>query len=128
MKPYQTVIDIIRELAHGHPDTHSGDKYFDWLEKTPHCIFGHAVARLGGQAVDPVDGARPGGILAPNGEWVAAGHESASYLDWPKLGVAPPSEEEAAWSDRVQQAQDSDSAWLEAVELADEEVGPVGIG
>lgn len=116
MKPYQTVIDIIRDLAEQHAERTSADAYFDYDRKRPECIFGYALAILGGEPRIE-DGYR---VVGPKGDVLARGYQSASVVNWSGLDIEPPSSLEANWSDAVQNRQDAGFSWGDAVRYADE--------
>lgn len=112
MKPYSTVIDSIRTLAGLEPERTSVDKYFNYKEGKPECIFGHVIALLGGRGIYAT-------VLSPDGLTVAKGYQDASDVDWSALGVERPGAGEASWSNCVQGQQDVGLSWGEAVRLAD---------
>lgn len=116
MKPYQTVIDIIRHLAQEQSDRRSQDTYFNYDTNTPECIFGHALAILGARAHKNDFGCE---VVNPEGARLIAGYAYASDVNWPRLGIENPTAAEAFWSDAVQKRQDSGATWGEAVRFSE---------
>lgn len=110
MKPFQWVIDRIKELAAEYPDRIAQCRYFN-SDGSPECIVGHVLHELGAEECNTVDGI----YLALNGAMLAPIDTLADILPWEKLGVEKPTREQVKWVVRRQASQDRGDRWHEAV-------------
>ncbi|MBB3752420.1 hypothetical protein FHT44_004932 [Mycolicibacterium sp. BK634] len=111
LKPFSTVIEMIRELAEENPHEVADCQYFN-DDSTPCCIFGHVFAKLG---------ATPNGrvIQSATRRRVVAEGEGVYEIYWPALGIEQPSSFENQWAADIQDYQDTGSRWPDAIQKAD---------
>lgn len=110
LKPFRWVQERIIELAELYPERKANSQYFD-EGKRPDCIVGHVLHDLGAQPSSG-DGGRI--FNADKSRWMVAS-SVVDRIDWTKFGVKKPSPSEAMWIHRVQNRQDYEYSWDEAV-------------
>jgi hypothetical protein len=110
LKPFSWVQERIIELAELYPERKANSQYFD-EGKRPDCIVGHVLHDLGAQPSSG-DGGRI--FNADKSRWMVAS-SVVDRIDWTKFGVEKPSPAQAMWIHKVQQKQDYEYCWADAV-------------
>ena len=109
-KPFSWVQERIIELAELYPERKANSQYFD-EGKRPDCIVGHVLNALGAH---PSSGEGTRIFNADKSRWIVSS-SVVDRIDWTKFGVKKPSPSEAMWIHRVQNRQDYEYSWDEAV-------------
>ncbi|KPG13708.1 hypothetical protein [Mycobacteroides immunogenum] len=125
--PFSRVIERVRKLANDYPERKAECEYFN-MSGTPQCIWGHVFAELG--CSTKYDESREvWWVVNASGDRVTEAGSSLNedHPDWGALGVEHPNADQQAWSEMVQQEQDTPLAWGFAVGSVDEDFKRCGI-
>lgn len=125
--PFSRVIERVRKLANDYPDRVAECEYFN-NKGEPQCIWGHVFADLG-CAIEFDESHETWWVTNASGQRVTQRGASLAedWIDWEVLGIECPNDDERAWSETVQQEQDTPFAWGFAVGVVDESFKRQGI-
>lgn len=111
-------INELRRLGKENPDKISVADYFGREDRSvPVCIVGHAFVNLN----LGISGG-PSALLRDDGIVVGDRSDTIRELQWDLLGIRKPTGRQLKWAAKVQEVQDENLTWGEAVACADRTV------